>query len=96
MNKTILQVPIDKKIRDQALLAANDLGFSSLQEPVRIFIKKLSTGKAGFNFDFEEPVKLSAKAIKRYNQITKDIESGKTKLFRAKNVEELMEHISQA
>ncbi len=42
---TILQVPMKKELRDKAAIKAGELGFSSLQEPVRIFLKQLAQGQ---------------------------------------------------
>ena len=47
--KTIIQVPVDKKLRDKAAKRAKKDGFSSLQELVRFFLKKLAEGKVDFN-----------------------------------------------
>lgn len=75
---TILQVPIDKNIRNQAASRAEKMGFSSLQEIVRLFINKIAGGD--INITFEENIQLSPEAIKRYNRIIDEIESGKAKL----------------
>lgn len=37
MNNTVLQIPLSKDLRVKSLKAAEDLGFSSLQEVVRVF-----------------------------------------------------------
>jgi hypothetical protein len=42
---TILQIPMKKELRDKAAIKAGELGFSSLQEPVRIFLKQLALGE---------------------------------------------------
>lgn len=93
MNSITLQVPINKNVRDQAAVAAERLGFSSLQETVRIFLNKLAIGEVGIRF--EEIVQLSPKAIKRYNKIVDEIESGKVKTKSFSNVDSLMKHLSQ-
>lgn len=92
MNKTILQVPIDKNTRDLATLTAVNLGFSSLQEPVRLFLKQLSTGNLRVKFE-PKAVQLSPKAIKRYDKMTKDFKTGKN-IFTANSVDELMAHLN--
>lgn len=92
MNKTILQIPIDKELREQATLMAINSGFSSLQESTRVLLKQFSTGKLKLRFE-PEPVQLSAKAIKRYDKMTKDFEEGKN-VFTAHSVEELMDHLN--
>ncbi len=77
MNSTILQIPIDKNIRNQAASYAEKMGFSSLQEVVRLFLNKIALGE--INVNFEQNVQLSSKAIKRYNKIIDEIDSGKIK-----------------
>lgn len=92
MNSTILQVPINKNIRDQAAIAAEKMGFSSLQEVIRLFLSKVAKNEV--NFSFEETVQLSPKAIKRYNRIIDEIDSGKAKLKTFTDVNSLMKHLN--
>ncbi len=75
MSKTILQVPVSKELKDKAEQAATRQGFSSLQESVRIFLAKLSQGN--LKISFEPVVKLSPKAESRYEELSKDIGSGR-------------------
>lgn len=91
MNTTILQVPINKNIRDQALTAAEKMGFSSLQEVVRLFLSRVATGE--INVTFEPAVKLSDKNDKRYSKIIEEIKSGKAKLKSFSDVNSLMEYL---
>ncbi len=51
MNSTILQVPISKDLRDDAAVAASSLGFSSLQEAVRVFLTQLAEGRIKITFE---------------------------------------------
>lgn len=90
MNTTILQVPVDKALRKQADSVAADLGFSSLQEVVRVFLRKLARRR--IDVEFEETIQLSPKAIKRYNKILKEIEQNKN-IYTAKNVDDLMRQL---
>lgn len=89
---TILQVPIKKQVRDKAASMAEKMGFSSLQEVVRVFLNKVAAGEV--SIDVTKSVKLSSKAIKRYDKMTKDIESGKTKLQWFDNVDGLMKNLN--
>lgn len=93
MNTTTLQIPINKTLRQQATVAAERLGFSSLQETVRVFLKKLASGEIGIRF--EETVQLSPKAINRYNKIIDEIESGKAKTKTFSDVASLMKHLNE-
>ncbi len=93
MNTTILQVPINKELRDEASDAATKLGFSSLQEAVRVFLAQLPTQTVKITFE-HPPVQLSAKAIKRYDKMSEDIESGKAKTKSFDNVEDMMKYLN--
>jgi hypothetical protein len=42
MQRVIIQVPTSKKLRDAATKAAEEQGFSSLQEALRVFMAKLA------------------------------------------------------
>lgn len=90
---TILQIPINKNLRDQAASKAAKMGFSSLQEAVRIFLNKIATGE--INVTFEETVQLSPKAIKRYNKMIDEIESGKVKTQTFTDAGSLMKHLNE-
>ncbi len=90
---TILQVPIDKNLRDRATSMAEGMGFSSLQEVVRLFLNRVAKGEV--NIKFEESVQLSPRAIKRYNKMTDEIESGKAQLKTFTKVSDLMKDLNQ-
>lgn len=77
MNNTILQIPVKKNIRDQAASVAEKMGFSSLQEVVRLFLNKMAAEE--IDVRFEETIKLSPKSQKHYNQMIDEIESGRVK-----------------
>ena len=51
MNQIInLQIPIRTDLRDQALAGAKSLGFTNLQDIIRVFLKQLANGKVDFIF----------------------------------------------
>ena len=83
---------MSKNLRDEAAQAASSLGFSSLQEAVRIFLAQLPTQTVKITFE-QPPVQLSAKAIRRYNKISDEIESGKAKLKSFDSVEKMFEYL---
>lgn len=87
-----MQIPISKDLRLQAEKAAVDQGFSSLQESVRVFLKKLASGIISFSYQ-EKPIKLSARAEKRYAKIIKDLKKGKN-IYYAKDINDLMAQIN--
>lgn len=90
---TILQVPIDKKIRNKATSKATEMGFSSLQEVVRLFVNRVAAGEV--NFKFEDSIQLSPMAIKRYNKIIDNIESGKEDVKSFDSVDDMMKELMQ-
>lgn len=75
MDTTNLQIPLPKDLKLSAQQAASNMGFSSLQELVRIFLKKIATQTVHVNFVEEE--QLSPKAEKRYLKMVEDIKTGK-------------------
>lgn len=89
MNTTVLQIPINKNIRDQAASVAVKMGFSSLQETVRVFLNQLVANQITITFQ-PPPVKLSKKNDIRYAKMIEEIKSGKTKLKSYSNVDEMM------
>ncbi len=92
MSKTIIQVPVTKTLRNRAALAAADFGFSSIQESIRVFLNQLAKKQITISFT-PKSVQLSPRAIKRYNKIIDDIDSGKEPLYKAKNVKDLMDQL---
>jgi len=90
----VLQVPMSKDLRKKATLVALSQGYSSLQETVRVFLTQLADHKIETNFyPVVKEIQLSPKAIKRLNKQTEDIKSGKSKIFTADSIEELMAHL---
>lgn len=69
----------------------NTLGFANRSELIRTLIRKVKAIPA----ILEEPkaVRLSPKAIKRYNQMLDDIESGKEQLYTANSVADLTDQL---
>lgn len=45
MSRTVIQVPIDSAIRDKCQKIAMEQGFSSLQEMLRLVLKKFANGE---------------------------------------------------
>lgn len=89
---TILQVPIDKNLRNQAASVAEKMGFSSLQEVIRLFVNKIAIGE--INVAFENTIQLSPKAIKRYNKITDDFKKGRN-IYTTNNIDDLIKHLNE-
>lgn len=54
MSRTVLQIPMSPTLRKEAEKQALAHGFSSLQEAVRFFLKKLAEGKVDIKVIFKE------------------------------------------
>lgn len=93
MNNTILQIPIKQSLRNLATSKAEQMGFSSLQEVVRVFLNRMAMGE--INVNFEPMITLSAKNDKRYAKIIDDIKSGKTKTKAFSDVNSLIEYLNK-
>lgn len=93
MNSTTLQIPINKNIRDQAASTAEKMGFSSLQEVVRLFLNKMAAQE--IDVIFEQTVQLSPKAAKRYDNMIDEIESGKVKIKSFSDTDSLMRDLNE-
>lgn len=91
MQKTILQVPVDKQLKNNAEKAASEQGFSSLQEIVRVFLAQLASRKVEMSL---KSVSLSAENENLYDKMTKDFESGKN-VYPANNVEDLLSKLNE-
>src|SRR3990167_11442202 len=79
MQKVTVQVPMSKDLKEKAELASADLGFSSLQEVIRVLLTKLS--KREFDIKIEETAEeithLSKAAEKKFKKAVEDIKKGK-------------------
>lgn len=91
----VLQVPMSKEMRESATSMALNQGYSSLQEMVRVFLRQTIEKKVETRFvTTAPPVKLSAKAEKRYMKIQKDIESGKGVAYTAETVDDAINYLN--
>lgn len=92
MNTTILQVPISKALRDEAAATVSNMGFSSLQEFIRVMLTQLKNNYINMNLE-PKPVALSPKAAARYDKMAEEIETGKVKTLAADSVDDLMDQL---
>jgi antitoxin component of RelBE/YafQ-DinJ toxin-antitoxin module len=92
MKRVIVQVPMSLELKKRAEEASSDLGFTSVQEVIRVFLRSLSRKEVAVSVGYPEE-KLSAKAIKRYNSIAKEIEEGKG-IHQPKNDEEFFDMLN--
>ena len=78
-----------KDLRIKAEMVSAEMGFSSLQETIRVLLTKLS--KHELILRIQEPTEdissLSSEAEERYEQAYKDIKAGKN-IYRPKNKKE--------
>lgn len=91
MQRTILQVPLPKELKLSAEKAAQEAGFSSLQEVLRVFMNKFASKKIYLAFE-EGITYLSPKAEKRYIKATEDFKKGKN-VYSAKDVDDLIQQL---
>ncbi len=75
MNTTILQIPMTKSLKQSAQEVANEYGFTSLQDLLRVVLTKLSRRELIVNI--ETSVHLSKKNAQRYTKMSKDFANGK-------------------
>jgi len=87
-----MQVPLSKSLKVSSEAVARDMGFSSLQEAIRVFLQKLSNKE--LTFTFREPVeRLSPKAERRYAKMLKEIQEGKVKTKSFTSTDEMMAYL---
>jgi len=51
MQRVIVQVPMSRELKEKAQSASSDLGFSSLQETIRVLLTKLSKKELTINWN---------------------------------------------
>lgn len=102
-NTGVLQVRANSQIIKKARQRADRLGYSSLQEIMRIFLNSFAVGKAEPTIEIvkkkeqfpDEYIKLGPKATKRWEKIMRDadreLETGD--YFATDSVEEAMEYL---
>jgi antitoxin component of RelBE/YafQ-DinJ toxin-antitoxin module len=91
MQKVTLQVPMNGQLKLAAEKVALDQGFSSLQEVLRIFMKKFANKT--IDISFAETIILSDKADKRYQKMTADFKSGRN-VYSASSTKDLMKQLN--
>ena len=93
MNTTTLQIPIDKRVRDNAIRVAKQRGFSSVQEVVRVFLSQFADRCVDVSFT-PPVIQLSEKNAKRYDRMVEDVLAGKVKTKTFTNVDALMAELN--
>lgn len=92
MNNTVLQIPMSLELREKSEKAATNMGFSSLQEAVRVFLQKFSRQEIVISFDIPQ-IKLSTKNEKRYLKMIEDYKNNKDKYKSFNNVDDMMKYL---
>jgi antitoxin component of RelBE/YafQ-DinJ toxin-antitoxin module len=92
MNTVTLQVPMSKTLRQRAQIVADEYGFSSIQEVIRIFLNRFSQKSISLNFGGPSVI-LSNKAEKRYLKMEQDFRTGKN-VYQANDVDDLLRQLN--
>lgn len=91
MQRVIVQVPMSKDLKEKAEVVSSDLGFSSVQETIRVLLTKLSKREFSLRVEDVEEVKyLSPAAERKFKKAIEDIKAGRN-VTKTKNVNELLE-----
>ena len=78
MKRVIIQVPVSLELKEKADAASADLGFSSLQETIRVLLTKLSKRELSLRVEeVEEITHLSKSAERRFKKALEDIKAGR-------------------
>ncbi len=93
MNNTVLQIPMTMELRQKSEKVAAEAGFSSLQEAVRIFLKKFSARELMVSFDMPK-IKLSEKNEKRYLKMVDDYNKNKSEYRSFNDVDDIMKYLN--
>ena len=91
MQRVIVQVPMSRDLKEKAEVVSSDLGFSSVQETIRVLLTKLSKREFSLKVEEAEEVKyLSPAAERKFKKAVEDIKAGRN-VTKTDNVEELLE-----
>lgn len=86
-------MPLTAELQQSARQAAVKQGFSSLQDAVRLFLRQFAAGKTIVRLESADEERLSARALRRYNKIERDIKSGKIKTIPFTSVDAMMDYL---
>jgi hypothetical protein len=91
MNRSILQIPLSLPLKQDATFAAEEMGFSSLQELVRVILTKIA--KKQLTLSIQDNVPLSPTSEQRYSEIDQNFQNKKN-IFTAHSLKELMDQLN--
>ncbi len=92
-DRVILQVPMSRTLKERAEIVALDQGFSSLQEIVRVILNRFTAKELQVTITNAEPIKLSAAAKKRYQNMREDFRQ-KRNVYLAENADDLIRQLN--
>ena len=91
MKRVIIQVPVSLELKEKADAASADLGFSSLQETIRVLLTKLSKRELSLRVEEVEEINhLSKSAERRFKKALEDIKAGRN-IYKPKNKKEFFD-----
>lgn len=90
MDRVILQIPLSKKLKQEAEAVSSNYGFSSLQELIRVLLNKLAKRQLTISVqEVEEINYLKPSAARRYKKALNDIKKEKN-IFKPKDSKEFL------
>ena len=91
MQRVIVQVPMSKELKQMAEIASADMGFSSLQEIIRVILNKLAKRELSMTItEAEEINDLSPAAERKFKKAIEDIKAGRN-IYKPKNKKDFFE-----
>lgn len=93
MDSTILQIPMSKSLKQASQEVANEYGFSSLQDLLRVILTKLSHRELVVTIE-ETPIHLSRKNEKRYLKMSGDFKKNRH-IYHAKDANDLIKQLHE-
>ena len=96
MQRVVVQVPMSKELKEHAELVSSDLGFSSIQEAIRVLLTKLSKREFSLKVEeveVEEVADLSPAAEKKFKKAIEDIKAGRN-IYKPKDKKEFFTLLS--
>lgn len=91
MQRIVVQVPMSRELKDKADLVSADLGFSSIQETIRVLLTKLSKREFSLKVaEVEEITHLSTTAERKFKKAVADIKAGRN-IYKPKNKKEFFD-----
>lgn len=94
MRESTLQIPINQQIRNRASKVAEQQGFSSLQELIRVFLSQLIMNKVQISFTPSRLI-LSDENDERYAKMINEVKIGRIKTKKFSDVNKLMTYLNK-